>query len=62
MTTAEKADKVRELLHRDGATKPFWTTVAGLGTQPTINIICQDIEMLHALDDFLKACVADAEL
>ena len=62
MTTAEKADKVRELLKRDGATQPFWTTVAGLGTKPTINIVCQDIKMLHALDDFLKACVKDAKL
>ena len=60
--TAEKADKVRELLKRKGASRPFWTTTSGKGIKPFINIVCQDLEMLHALDDFLKACVTDAKL
>jgi hypothetical protein len=60
-TTTEKADKVRELLKREGATQPFWTTTSGDG-KPYIKIVCQDLNMTHALDDFLKSCVVDAKL
>jgi len=48
-------ERVRELLKRDGATQPFWTTTAGGGSKPFINIVCQDIEIMHALDDLLRA-------
>lgn len=60
LATAEKADTVRNLLKRDGATQPFWTTTGG--ERPFIKIECQDLKMLHALDDFLRSCVRDAKL
>lgn len=56
----EKADAVRELLKREGALQPFWTTTGG--TRPFIKIECQDLKQMHALDDFLRACVRDAKL
>lgn len=49
------AERVRTLL--DGRGKPFWTTTAGPGIRPFIKIECDDLEMTHALDDFLIACV-----
>lgn len=53
----ECAQEVRALLEREGATGPFWTTTSGPSTKPALNIVCQDLKMLHALDDFLRSCV-----
>ena len=49
------AERVRALL--DGRSQPFWTTTAGPGIRPFIKIACEDLELAHALDDFLIACV-----
>jgi len=54
------ASRVRELL--DGRSQPFWTTTAGPGIRPYIKIECEDLKLLHALDDFLIACVREANL
>lgn len=54
------AERLSELLKRGGATQPFWTTTAGGGQKPYINIVCQDIEIMHALDDFLRAACRSA--
>lgn len=62
MSTTAKAQLVRDLLQREGSTQPFWTTECGVGTQPTIKIVCQDLTLLHALDDFLRAAVKEANL
>lgn len=61
MTDKKLADAVRLLLEREGATQPFWTTESG-PTGSRIVIACQDVKMLHALDEFLKACVRAAKL
>ncbi len=61
MTDKNLADAVRQLLKREGATQPFWTTESG-PSGPRIIISCQDLKMLHALDDFLRACVREAKL
>jgi len=62
LNATQKAAIVRDLLRREGATQPFWTTVAGGGNKPTINIVCQDLKLAHALDDFLRECVKEAKI
>ena len=49
------AAEVKRLL--DGRSQPFWTTTAGGGERPYIKIECEDLTLVHALDDFLIACV-----
>lgn len=49
------AERVRALL--DGRSRPFWTTTTGPEIRPFIKIECEDLELAHALDDFLIACV-----
>lgn len=57
----EAADDVRRLL-ADGRTQPFWTTTAGFDIRPFIKIECDDLKLMHALDEFLRASVREAQL
>lgn len=50
---ARAAAEVKRLL--DGRSQPFWTTTGG--DRPYIKIECDDLALVHALDDFLIACV-----
>lgn len=52
---AAAAEKLRQLL--DGRSQPFWVTESGAGQRPKIVIECEDLALVHALDDFLVACV-----
>jgi hypothetical protein len=47
------AQRVKHLL----GGRSIWITQSGADTRPSIKIECEDLELLHAIDDFMMACV-----